>query len=185
MGKSSPHPFNATPVMGRAKKRKRNSATLSLKATKKKENGPTFKKTSLWSIVKEELAGDNKANELIPIEKLQQVYNFVNVLFYLEKALFFGFWVCLDSFLYMFSFLPIRFALFFLQALWSILTFKNRISKRQWFEFIQGCIFILTSILLIWLCDSSHAYHWIRQQQAIRLYVLFSILEVRQRCKAE
>ena len=37
-----------------------------------------------------------------------EVRNFFSVPFKLEKLLFYGFFVCLDSFLYLFSFFPIR-----------------------------------------------------------------------------
>lgn len=145
---------------------------------KTKKEQPLFKHNSVWSLLKEEIAIDNKEREFIPLEKLEQVYNFVNVLFHFEKTLFFGFWVCLDAFLFIFSSLPIRFIIFLFQLFLSIITFSNRISKHQWYYAIQGIIFIITVSFLVIYCDSSHAYHWIRQQQAIRLYVLFSILEV-------
>ncbi|KAF2077870.1 hypothetical protein CYY_000832 [Polysphondylium violaceum] len=41
-------------------------------------------------------------------KKREQVYNFVHVPIELEKLIIFGFFVCFDSFLYLFTFLPIR-----------------------------------------------------------------------------
>jgi len=164
------------------RKKKRGSRSSPLFLPKKghapKQKSQPFEKATLWRLFIDEILGDNKQKELIPLEKLTQVYNFAMVLFHFEKALFFGFWVCLDAFLYMFSVLPLRLLLFIAQLFLSFMTFSNHISKRQWYEFIQAAIFIITSAILITFCDSSHVYHWIRQQQAIRLYMLFSILEI-------
>jgi hypothetical protein len=42
------------------------------------------------------------------VQTQEDVYNFVNVPFQLEKVILFGFFICLDAFLFMFSFFPIR-----------------------------------------------------------------------------
>ena len=151
------------------------SPTKEKKVVKEKTR---FKKASFWQLVQEEFVGDCKANEFIPMAKLRQVYNFVHVLIHLEKVLFFGFWVCLDAFLGVFSFLPVRLGYAIVQLLFGWLFRSLRISRAQLFEALRAWIFVLSTAFLWFYFDTSHIYHWVRQQQAIRLWVLFNILEV-------
>lgn len=144
----------------------------------KREDAEVFKSTTLTQLIRDELFGDTKANEFIPAAKLRQVYNFVNVLIHLEKVMFFGFWVCLDAFLGLFSFLPIRLVMALGRCVMSVWSRPLRLSRAQIFDSIRGIIFLVTICFLYCMCDTSITYHWIRQQQAIRLYVLFNVLEI-------
>lgn len=145
---------------------------------KKNDKDSAFSNATWKDVWKEEVWGDMKHYEFIPLEKLQQIYNFLHVLIHLEKVLCFGFWVCLDMFLFLFSFLPIRVFFNVLRLFVFSFTGFYRISKSQVYDTILGFLFIITVLLLYYLFDTSLVYHWIRQQQAIRLYVLINILEV-------
>lgn len=99
---------------------------------------------------------------------------------YLSQIFAFGFVVCLDSFLYTFTILPIRFAL----AVWRL--FLNTVTRSekplppsQKADILRTLLLIVSVIILSPLTDASKIYHSIRGQDTIKLYVIFNALEVR------
>ena len=44
-------------------------------------------------------------------------------------------------------------------------------------DILKGCLIIVTCLILMWF-DASRMYHWIRGQAAIKLYVIYNVLEV-------
>ena len=92
----------------------------------------------------------------------------------------FGFIVCLDSFMYTFTILPIRFAL----ASWRLLsnTFSRNappLPPSQKADIIRALLLVVSIVILAPLTDASKLYHFIRGQDTIKLYVIFNALEVR------
>ncbi|GJQ13588.1 hypothetical protein GpartN1_g5379.t1 [Galdieria partita] len=118
--------------------------------------------------------------------KRKSVYNFLQIPWHLEALLLLGASVCADTFLFLFTFLPIRglVALFrFLLALsQSIchhkLKSKSTLSAHELLTLIHLGIMVFVSSLLFYIVDVSRAYHNIRGQTAIKLYVLFNVMEI-------
>jgi hypothetical protein len=131
------------------------------------------------------------------------VQNFFEVPWMLEKLIILGCFVCLDAFLYVVTYLPIR----VLFSLWLLLnecwkyTFSNsiiktlksfffvkkfRFSKKSIFSFHRTHIYdlmrgamILIGCSVLMQINMSVVYHYIRGQNMIKLYVLTSMMEVR------
>ncbi|KAF8458192.1 eukaryotic membrane protein family-domain-containing protein [Kalaharituber pfeilii] len=164
---------------------------------------------------------------------LERITNFFFLPPYLEKVLLFGVLVCLDSWLYTFTILPIRFvrALGMLVAYWfeALASFwkgGNRLQKRkrklsdvsgsgsnsamststsattpikrqEWekvrrrererkistllpqhkADLLKGAVVVISCLVLM-RYDASRMYHSIRGQAAIKLYVIYNVLEV-------
>ena len=151
---------------------KRSDSQKKMKIAEKKEpEGP-----SLIKFLVEELFDEPKHQQILP-HYAYYVYNFIRVPIELEKVLFFGYWVCLDAFLFLFSSLPIRCVhILFSIPLYILGIRKKKISAYNLFDLFQFSLFLLT-ICFLFIWDTSRVYHWIRQQQAIKLYILFNILE--------
>ena len=114
-----------------------------------------------------------------------QMEEFVKVPGHVEGIMTFGVIICVDSFLYIFTILPIRFV-------WSLLLLLLRICsigankpsppfqfhRRHSYQMIQ--VFLLYVIYQYVLAPISigKLYHWIRGQAMIKLYVLIAIVEV-------
>ncbi|KAK3813411.1 MAG: eukaryotic membrane protein family-domain-containing protein [Benniella sp.] len=143
-------------------------------------NQPTV---SLWDYLKEELtAADFESTQEL---KRERVANFLNVPVAFEKMLVFGYFVCLDSFLYTFTILPARFllatvALF--RYVFSRTWFSNGIERTR-LKSSQKCDLIKFTLVVV-ACtilqsvDASRTYHFIRGQNAMKLYAIFNCLEI-------
>ena len=96
------------------------------------------------------------------------------------QIIIFGYFVCLDSFLYTFTILPLRFAIALKR--WVASYFKP--GKRRSLPVSAKCdlakfsIFIVTCCTLHHITDASKMYHSVRGQEVIKLYVIFNVLEV-------
>jgi len=100
------------------------------------------------------------------------VYNFLQVPWNLEPLLLFGYMTCLDSFLQLVTFMPLR----VLGALLSLLR-GRRLSYAQSSDVLRALLIIVASVLLLEV-DTSHTYHNVRNQATLKLYVIFNLLEV-------
>jgi len=109
-------------------------------------------------------------------KRRERIYNFLQVPLQLEKLLLFGFCMCLDSFLFLFTFLPFRVIIAFFTILLSVVSRRNRVLPAHLFDVCRGGIFLICCIALQFV-DISQAYHSIRGQAAIKLYVIFNVLE--------
>jgi hypothetical protein len=90
----------------------------------------------------------------------------------LEKLLVLGYLVCLDSFLFMLTMLPLRVARALLCALG-----RRRLSWLQ----ICDVMCVGAIAIAVWALgqiDTSQAYHSVKGQAVIKLYVVFNVLEV-------
>jgi len=120
------------------------------------------------------------ASETIPWWTTRQVYvrNFFNVPLKLEKFLLYGLLICLDSFLFIFSFLPVRCLLAMLTLLGKMLRVRGlTLTSSQRFDLARCVIFFLSYFLLNTL-DGSYLYHFIRGQASLKLYVIFNLIEI-------
>ncbi|CAG8467216.1 7177_t:CDS:10 [Paraglomus occultum] len=100
-----------------------------------------------------------------------------------ERLMVFGLTVCLDSFLYTLTILPLRFVIAFYALIMNIWdNVKCGIRKRslnlsQTRDLLKGLLIVLACIALQRI-DASRMYHSIRGQAAIKLYVIFNVLEI-------
>ncbi|PIL34231.1 hypothetical protein GSI_03942 [Ganoderma sinense ZZ0214-1] len=135
---------------------------------------------SLWDYLREELlATDFDSHQEL---KWERVSNFLSMPIALEKMFLFGFMVCLDSFMYTFTILPIRFAL----ACWRLLlnTFSRSslpLPPSQKADILRALLLVVSIVILAPLTDASKLYHFIRGQDTIKLYVIFNALEIADR----
>lgn len=125
-------------------------------------------------------------------EKRQKFYIFLKIPKELEKFIFYGFFQCVDAFLFIFTLLPIRFLL----ALWFLFSrsIKRTLNaftaiKRTTFvaqpllqpaeicDLLKGFILIFGAFLMNHV-DTSILYHVIRSQSVIKLYIFYNMLEV-------
>lgn len=105
----------------------------------------------------------------------------------LEKFMAYGFLQCADSFLFMYTFLPIR----YITALWGFITrpllrlvgLRRRgtrlLSPAEVCDLLKGTIWIVVSIAMLRLFDTNMLYHLIKSQSIIKLYIFYNMLEVR------
>ncbi|KAI9263084.1 eukaryotic membrane protein family-domain-containing protein [Sporodiniella umbellata] len=150
------------------------------------ESSPTEPKTiSFVDYLKDELtvADFDSAQEL----KRERVTNFLSVPGAIEKLMGFGFFVCLDSFLYTFTILPLRFCLAFyhfvvyiLCNLRALLDRKRdfiRLRPSQKCDLLKGFLVMMTCVTM-YSFDPSRVYHSIRGQAVLKLYVVYNVLEI-------
>eukprot|EP01104_Vermistella_antarctica_P012148 TRINITY_DN346_c0_g1_i1.p2 TRINITY_DN346_c0_g1~~TRINITY_DN346_c0_g1_i1.p2 ORF type:complete len:631 (+),score=115.81 TRINITY_DN346_c0_g1_i1:507-2399(+) len=132
----------------------------------------------LASYLQRELLGENVPDEtgIWQLQKERALYNFLRVPIQLEKLLMFGYMICFDSFLFLFSFLPIRFAFSVFKMLLRPFGL-TQLSRSNKYDFMYGLIFLL-SFSVLWMVDTSIVYHYIRGQAVIKLYVIFNLLEI-------
>ncbi|CAG0914031.1 unnamed protein product [Notodromas monacha] len=142
---------------------------------------------SFWNFVRAELNrnfvldGDEARLE----ERRKNLYTFFSIPRNLEHFVAYGFFQCMDAFLYLFTFLPIRFIL----AVKSIVLrpLKSLVRTRrlpQTFVFPdEACDVLKICILLIcykFMCivDISVLYHFVKTQSVMKLYIIFNMIEV-------
>lgn len=106
-----------------------------------------------------------------------------------DQIIVFGSFVCLDSFLYTFTILPLR-ALVALKHLVSNIAFnesqarrtgrpRRRLRLSHKCDLTKAAILLGTLVILHHITDASKMYHGVRGQDTVKLYVLFNVLEVR------
>ena len=86
--------------------------------------------------------------------------------------LIFGYVTCLDCFVNQFPFLPMRVT----QSLYTLLR-GRRLMPIQSCELLRGFLIVFVSCLVLSI-DMSQAYHTVRNQATIKLYVIFNMLEI-------
>jgi hypothetical protein len=112
---------------------------------------------------------------------------FIKVPGKVESIMNFGFFICVDSFLYCVTVLPIRFV-------WSCLLLGNRVlrpvlrqrqpapaftfHRQHSYQIIQVFILYFVQVMVLAPISIGQLYHWIRGQAMIKLYVLIAIVEV-------
>ncbi|OAX44130.1 DUF747-domain-containing protein [Rhizopogon vinicolor AM-OR11-026] len=141
------------------------------------QNQPLF---SLWDYLREELlATDFDSHQEL---KWERVSNFLSIPLATEKIIGFGFILCLDSFLYQFTILPIRFTLAVIRLFLNFFTLsKSHLPPSQKADILRMMLLVISIMVLIPLTDASKIYHSIRGQDTIKLYVIFNALEIADR----
>ncbi|KAI0087968.1 DUF747-domain-containing protein [Irpex rosettiformis] len=135
---------------------------------------------SLWDYLREELlATDFDSHQE---QKWERVSNFLGMPLAIEKITMFGFILCLDSFLYTFTILPIRFALAFGRLILNTMIPRSPpLPPSQKADILRAFLLVASIFILSPLTDASKIYHSIRGQDTIKLYVIFNALEIADR----
>ncbi|XP_038071065.1 transmembrane anterior posterior transformation protein 1 homolog [Patiria miniata] len=114
--------------------------------------------------------------------KRQRVYTFIRIPKELEKMMIYGFFLCMDAFLFVFTFLPLR----VIMALLRLITHPCIIHRGRRLEPAQICdifkaIIVIACTWLLQFVDVSMLYHLVRGQAVIKLYIIYNMLEVADR----
>lgn len=122
-------------------------------------------------------------------EKRERVYAFMKIPRELEKFLLYGYLHCVEAFLFIFAFLPLR----IVGALAALASFPFRLvlsvvvrqkqGRARALHPSQQCdllklIVVVGSLHVLSYVDLSIVYHVIKQQSTIKIYILFNMLEV-------
>lgn len=120
------------------------------------------------------------------VARREKVYTFMKIPREVEKFMSYGFFQCTDAFLFLFTFLPLRYIL----ALWALITrpflqlfcHNKTYSKRillpsEIIDVIKGTIILICCFILSYI-DTAMMYHLIKSQSVIKLYIFFNMLEV-------
>lgn len=119
----------------------------------------------------------NKEEDLY-ITPRQSVYTFFEVPRQLERLILYGIWICLDSFLFFFTFLPLRILISMIHLFGStIFPKKIKLTASQSYDLLRGSIMIITVMMLLFF-DTSVLYHYIRGQAVLKLYAIFNVLDI-------
>ncbi|KFV80364.1 Transmembrane anterior posterior transformation protein 1, partial [Struthio camelus australis] len=122
-------------------------------------------------------------NEAKYTERRERVYTCMRIPRELEKLMFFGIFLCLDAFLYVFTLLPLRVFL----AMFRFLTLpcyglrdRRLLQPAQVCDILKGVILVICYFMMHYV-DYSMMYHLIRGQSVIKLYIIYNMLEVADR----
>lgn len=107
--------------------------------------------------------------------KRRGLYNVGQVLYLLERLLTLGQFVCLDEFLSLFTFVPLRVLLFVLRIPYFM--WVKRVHTSDVIDVLHLWLLVTTTASLT-VVDTSWLYHQIRGQSVIKLYVVFNVIEM-------
>ncbi|XP_058822989.1 protein TAPT1 homolog [Topomyia yanbarensis] len=115
----------------------------------------------------------------------EKIYSFMKIPRELESFMAYGVLQCADSFLYIYTFLPIRFLL----ALWALITRpvarclglrrpgQRLLAPAEICDLLKATIWIICSWAMFYV-DTNMLYHLIKSQSIIKLYIFYNMLEV-------
>ncbi|TMW59025.1 hypothetical protein Poli38472_007170 [Pythium oligandrum] len=106
----------------------------------------------------------------------ERVQNFLVVPYNTEQLFAFGVFLALDSFLYVFTYLPMR--ILFACGCAVTSSFHTQVFRRTHFYDLMVAVIISVGTIVLWQVDMSRVYHIIRGQAMIKLYVLFTMIEI-------
>lgn len=116
-------------------------------------------------------------------ERRKRVYAFIHIPIEIEKFITYGFFQCVDVFLFIFTFLPLRFlrAIFkfcFRGCLTSCFSKSDRVLDPAEICDLLKAIVLVTCCVLMNYIDVSMMYHVIRGQTVIKLYIFYNMLDI-------
>ncbi|KOS12947.1 hypothetical protein Malapachy_0541 [Malassezia pachydermatis] len=139
---------------------------------------------SLWDQLLDEVLTNSceSAQEM----KWERVSNFMAVPVWVEKLIWLGQFICLNSFLHTITILPLRFLVAWTR--WAYNTYvwlaagkKRYLNVSNKCDILKGLLVIQTCYLLAHVADASKMYHSVRGQDVVKLSVIFSVLEISDR----
>ncbi|XP_042663576.1 transmembrane anterior posterior transformation protein 1 homolog isoform X2 [Tyto alba] len=122
-------------------------------------------------------------NEAKYTERRERVYTCMRIPKELEKLMFFGIFLCLDAFLYVFTLLPLRVFLAMIRFITLPcygLRDRRLLQPAQVCDILKGVILVICYFMMHYV-DYSMMYHLIRGQSVIKLYIIYNMLEVADR----
>ncbi|GMK54546.1 hypothetical protein CspeluHIS016_0111320 [Cutaneotrichosporon spelunceum] len=134
---------------------------------------------SIWDLLRDEDAAEQWEG-WIADGKWERIANFLAVPVAVEKVITFGCLLCLDSFLYNFTILPIR-------ATFAFTRILSRVVRRQPLtpippahaqSVLRLLLIVIPAAVMLASTDASKIYHSVRGQDTIKLYVIFNALEI-------
>ena len=110
------------------------------------------------------------------------IQEFLRVPFRVEVLLMFGLLVCVDCFLYVLTFLPLKFIWSTFCLLRTIIDHRKnshgvRFQRRHFYHVVQIAVIVIVSYMLNQV-SIGRLYHWIRVQAMIKLYVIVAMVDV-------
>eukprot|EP01033_Poteriospumella_lacustris_P002567 gene2567-1864_t len=149
---------------------------------------------NLWNHLSREMFGWGEPGSLKPPGK-ENIVNFLYVPYQLECFLLLGLLMCLDAFLYIFTFLPLRVVLGVCSLLQELPVYTLRLlggadvaeayalrlfprfHRTQGFDLMRAAMLCI-GVAALQRINMSQAYHFVRGQSVIKLYVLMGMMEV-------
>ncbi|KAJ3151435.1 hypothetical protein HDU86_006135 [Geranomyces michiganensis] len=130
---------------------------------------------TIWEYFQGELFGSDFDDS--PDVKKERIQNFLSVPYELEKLMFFGCLICFDSFLHIFTILPLRLVIAVWTTFKSMFSANTRLTSSQKCDLMKGSLIVICCYILQ-RYDASRIYHSVRGQALIKLYVIFNSLEI-------
>lgn len=174
-------PFRVIPPPAASVQKDKDEDSVKSEVRKDSQKAKPKKGRSLLSFVWDELERDYllEQNEKKLKERRKRVYTFFKTPQHLEKFLFFGFLLCFDVFLFIFTFLPIRIVIALLRGFRNIFRSSARtiLNPVQKVDILKGIIVVMVSLFMQYI-DTSVIYHVVRVQSVIKLYVVYNMLDM-------
>lgn len=116
----------------------------------------------------------------------QKIHTFMKIPREVECFIWSGVMQCADSFLYIHTFLPVRYLL----AVWAVIyrSFRSCFGLRrsryklltpaEVCDLLKGSIWLIVTAIMIYGVDNNRIYHIIKTQSIIKLYIFYNMLEV-------
>ncbi|XP_068260085.1 transmembrane anterior posterior transformation protein 1 homolog isoform X1 [Nyctibius grandis] len=190
-GSSEPRPPPAGP--GQPSPQQRTETLGFYESDRGRKKKRSFSDLSLLRFISAELTRGYflEHNEAKYTERRERVYTCMRIPKELEKLMFFGIFLCLDAFLYVFTLLPLRVFL----AMFRFITLpcyglrshrglsasdRRLLQPAQVCDILKGVILVICYFMMHYV-DYSMMYHLIRGQSVIKLYIIYNMLEVADR----
>ncbi|XP_029446461.1 transmembrane anterior posterior transformation protein 1 homolog [Rhinatrema bivittatum] len=152
---------------------------------RRKKRGRSLSDLSLLKFISAELTRGYflEHNEAKYTERRERVYTCMRIPRELEKLMVFGYFLCLDAFLYVFTLLPLRVLLALIRFITLPccgLSDRRMLQPAQVCDILKGVILVICYFMMHYV-DYSMMYHLIRGQSVIKLYIIYNMLEVADR----
>nr|XP_033804708.1 transmembrane anterior posterior transformation protein 1 homolog [Geotrypetes seraphini] len=152
---------------------------------RRKKRGRSLSDLSLLKFISAELTRGYflEHNEAKYTERRERVYTCMRIPRELEKLMVFGYFLCLDAFLYVFTLLPLRVLLALIRFITLPccgLSDRRVLQPAQVCDILKGVILVICYFMMYYV-DYSMMYHLIRGQSVIKLYIIYNMLEVADR----
>ncbi|KAI9592333.1 eukaryotic membrane protein family-domain-containing protein [Syncephalis fuscata] len=131
--------------------------------------------STLWDFLKAELT--TSENDATAELKRERVTNFFHVPKEIEKLFTFGYFICFDSFIHVFTILPMRVLLAARHLVGSMMGRASQLKAAHKVDLIKALL-VFNCCVALQLVDASRLYHGVRGQSLIKLYVIYNMLEI-------
>jgi len=160
--------------------KKRNSSTTATKVKSPDKTNQTMKEY----VINDLLNIDSRNQDGSATEDIDaNMEEFLRVPSKLENLMIFSLAVCMDSFLYAWAMLPLKFVWGIVCIICSVVRPKGALQKirfhrRHLYPMMQSALIYFVYSQVLCPISIGKLYHWIRGQAMLKLYVLIAIVEV-------